>query len=342
MLRFARFAAAALAATLIAGAAGSAHAERGTWRFHDDTRPIKAVVVGGSVTAWPRGNFGHFLEAACPRVEIALKGKARLGSSALAERVKDQVVRNRNVKVADYEAAWLIFQSGLNSIGTPELVNRDQAAVFQMAHDHGMKVLALTVGPWGAERDARRWAWTAGLAYRAFTARTVDFVLGRLTPEEALGRYAKERPAPGWTDGERPDVAVDLYYDSPLRDREAPLRDEAKARRYVLRDPAIKRELKALFDDAAREARVAELVAQVRELPRWFMKGELHSFDHIHPNMEGHRLMAEAICPKLPAAWGCDCGAIASMEWLKQGGGVGPKVQLSAAAPAGEGEAVPN
>lgn len=339
-----RSVAVAVAVALLATAtAPAAHADApGTWRFSDDTRPIKAVVVGGSVTAWPRGNFGHFIEAACPRVEIALKGKERLGSRALAQRVKDMVIRNRRVKVADYEAAWLIFQSGLNTIASPEEVNRDQAAVYAMAHDHGMKVIALTVGPWGADRDERRWAWTHGLTYAGYTRKTVDFVLGRLTPDEALGRYAKERQTPDWTAAERPDIAVDLYYDSPLRDQDAPLRDAAAAERYTRRDAAIRRELAALPDDAAREARVAELVAQVRELPRWFMKQELHSFDHIHPNMEGHRLMAEAICPRLPASWGCDCGAIATMDWLKKGGGVGPKVEQSAAAPAPAEDQVPN
>lgn len=341
MKRIVQAVVAALLVTLVASSPSTARAERGTWRFKDDTRPIKAVVVGGSVTAWPRGNFGHFLEAACPRVEIALKGKARLGSRALAQRVKDMVIRNYRVKVDEYEEAWLIFQSGLNSIGTPEMVNRDQAAVFEMAHEHGMKVVGLTVGPWGAEHDGRRWAWTHGLTYAGYTRMTVDFVLGRLTPEQALGRYAKDRQSPDWTPAERPDIAVDLYYDSPLRDKDAELRDEERTRRFVQRDRAVRAELKALPDDAAREARLAELVAQVREIPRWYMKQDLHAFDHIHPNMEGHRLMAETICPKLPASWSCDCGAIASMEWQRKGGGVGPKVELSAA-PAAEDGAVPN
>ena len=47
--------------------------------------------------------------------------------------------------------------------------------------------------------------------------------------------------------------------------------------------------------------------AMAAEIPRWFLREELRSFDHIHPNSEGHRLIAEAACPRLPASWGCEC-----------------------------------
>jgi hypothetical protein len=47
--------------------------------------------------------------------------------------------------------------------------------------------------------------------------------------------------------------------------------------------------------------------ATAAEIPRWFLREELRSFDHIHPNSEGHRLIAEAACPRLPASWGCEC-----------------------------------
>ena len=321
-------------------AAAPARAERGSWRFHDDTRPIKAVVVGGSVTAWPKGNFGSFIEAACPRVEVALKGKERLGSAALRDRFVEQVVKNPYVKAKDHEALWLIFQSGLNSIASPEQTNYDAAAVYRVAHEHGLKVLALTVGPWGATSDKRRWAWANALAYKHYTQLAVDFVLGRLTPAEAFGKLAKGRDSADWLPAERPDIAVDLY-DSPLRDKDAPLQDEATAARQVAIHKAVKAELKGL-DEAARAARLAALTAQVREMPRWFMKKELHSFDHIHPNMEGHRLMAETICPRLPAAWRCDCKAMAGMSWNPKGGGLIPKVELGdAGAPAAPAATAP-
>jgi len=322
----------ALAALLLAASLAPAALaeETGTWRFSDDTRPIKAVVVGGSVTAWPRGNFGHFLEAACPRVEIALKGKERLGAKEIKARMIAQVIKNRRLKVADHEAVWLIYQSGLNSIAMPEDTNLQGAETFALAHKHGLKVLALSLGPWGATTDGRRWGWANGLAYTAFTRKAVDFILGRLSPAEALGALAKGREQADWLPEERPDLAIDLY-DSALRDKDAELLDEAATLRHTKSNPAVKRELKALADPGARDARLAELVALVRQQPQWFMKKTFHSFDHIHPNMEGHRVMAQTICPKLPASWGCDCAAIAGMDWLPKGGGVGPKVEAPAA-----------
>jgi lysophospholipase L1-like esterase len=46
------------------------------------------------------------------------------------------------------------------------------------------------------------------------------------------------------------------------------------------------------------------------DVPRWFMKPDYQAFDHVHPNEEGHRIIAEVTCPKLPASWGCDCSKL--------------------------------
>ncbi|HRI08397.1 MAG TPA: hypothetical protein PKW35_11290, partial [Nannocystaceae bacterium] len=47
--------------------------------------------------------------------------------------------------------------------------------------------------------------------------------------------------------------------------------------------------------------------AEAAAIPQWFLRAELRSFDHIHPNAEGHRRIAEYACPHLPASWGCEC-----------------------------------
>ena len=49
--------------------------DTGRWRFKLDDRPVKAVIVGGSVSAWPRGGYGQFLQAACSRVEPDRRGR---------------------------------------------------------------------------------------------------------------------------------------------------------------------------------------------------------------------------------------------------------------------------
>jgi lysophospholipase L1-like esterase len=43
------------------------------------------------------------------------------------------------------------------------------------------------------------------------------------------------------------------------------------------------------------------------DLPRWYLRKDLRSFDHIHPNEKGHAIIAETMCPKLPESWGCTC-----------------------------------
>jgi len=61
--------------------------------------------------------------------------------------------------------------------------------------------------------------------------------------------------------------------------------------------------------DPERAARLAADAQLAAEIPRWYLRRELRSFDHIHPNREGHRLIAETVCPRLPASWGCRCGS---------------------------------
>jgi hypothetical protein len=278
----------------------------GSWRFRTD-RPVKAVVVGGSIAAYQGGNFGDFIEQACRNTEVVNVAKARYGGWALKKRFEAQVLKNRRIDLdAQGVDAWVIFQGGLNSVASPEKTNRDLLALFRMAHDAKMKVVGLTLSPWGTEGDSRRWTGTAGIAYQDFTRKVVDFVLGRLAPQEALGRYAGDRTA--FEPGDLPDVAVDLY-DSPLRDADAPLRDQAKMEREVERSSLVKKRL-AAQPEAEREAERSRLLQQAREIPQWFLRSELHSFDHIHPNADGHRIIAAQICPRVPASWGCDCSLL--------------------------------
>ena len=158
------------------------------------------------------------------------------------------------------------------------------------------------------DSDPKRWAGAAGLRYLRATRTVVDFVLGKLTPREALGDFASRRTGgaeAAWQPEELPDVAVDLYRSS-LRDEGAPLRELEAMRAALAKDRSWKRE-HASQDEVAREAALAADAAEAAEVPRWFLRGDLRSFDHIHPNVEGHRLIAETACPSLPASWGCTC-----------------------------------
>ncbi|MDP6945647.1 MAG: hypothetical protein QF464_15970, partial [Myxococcota bacterium] len=126
----------ALIVVVLATSAAFAEGERpGRWRFKSEDRPVKAVVVGGSVSAWGRGGYSQFLQATCARVEIVNRGKARLGARALRQRFSKQVLRNRRIDVSAHESFWLIFHGGLNSISTPLSTNRNVARALKAAHD---------------------------------------------------------------------------------------------------------------------------------------------------------------------------------------------------------------
>ena len=215
---------------------------------------------------------------------------------------------------------WLLFQGGLNSLSTPYLTNKHVRDIFLRAHKHGLKTIGITLGPWG---NAKRWRGADGFDALRRTRLVVDFIMGRLTPTEALERHAKGRTE--WSTGELPTIAVDMF-DSKLRDRDAlPLSD--KRLRHRLRyDKRISAELRRL-PKALRESALDRLEQDARGLSKQFMRPALMAFDSIHPNTEGHRVMAEAICPKVPASWGCSCDALPNMRWDKDKRGLTPRVE---------------
>jgi hypothetical protein len=304
----------AAAVALVLFASGSAPAS--TWAFHDTTRPVKVVVLAGSIGAWGRSSYVHRLQRVCHRAEFRNLSATGQGAFALRQRFRSEVLDAPVPRVRqDGAERWLVFGGGLNSVGAPARTNRWIRDLFVEAHAHGWRVVGLSLTPWGDPKD-RRFRGHAGVKYLRATRQVVDFVLGRSTPGAALGREAAGRTggadAP-WESAELADAVVDLY-DSSLRDPTAPLSDlqevrDALAAEHPRGSPAGE---PVAVDDATRRARErreedAQLLAQAR---RWELRPELRAFDHIHPNAEGHGRMAATICPRLPATWGCDCAKL--------------------------------
>jgi hypothetical protein len=282
--------------------------ERPTWRFRRGDRRVKVIVLAGSIGAFRRDPYASHLERMCTKVEVRNLSKTGLGAWALRKRFAEQVVDNPWVRprAAENEEHWLVFGGGLNSVGSPFGTNHHIRRLFLLAHQSGVSVVGLTLTPWGDEAD-RRFRGLGGLTYRRATQRVSDFVLGRLTPREALGSHASSRgdaEAP-WVPEELPDVAIDLY-DSPLRDRDAAPRD-LEAMREALRADRGWQRAHAHLDEATRALLFEAEALMAAELPRWYLRPELRSFDHVHPNAEGHRLIADIMCPRLPESWGCKC-----------------------------------
>jgi hypothetical protein len=304
-----------------------------TWRFRRDDKPVKVVVLAGSIGAWPRQPYAEQIAALCSNVEVRNISKTGLGAWALKQRFEQQVLDNANLRWGvPGQEHWLVFGGGLNSVGSPKSTNHHVRRLFELAHRRGMKVVGLTLTPWGDDRD-KRWRGVEGLRSRRVTQAVVDFTMGRLTPEQALGSFAAKRrvaaDAP-WDPAELADVAIDLY-DSPLRDREAPPRDLDQAREMLAKSKEWKR-AHAELDELQRTTKLEADALAVAEIPRWYLRQELRSFDHIHPNEQGHRLMAELMCPSLPASWGCTCPETAAATSTTPAADAGATADASPAA----------
>lgn len=274
----------------------------GDWSFKTD-KPVKVIVAGGSVAALSFG-FGAYLERACSNIEVVNVAKVGYSAWAVMKRFEAQVVKNPNVDPKKQES-WVIVLGGLNSVGNPEKTNYDIMSLYTLAHQNGFKVVGLTLSPWGSEKD-KRWTGFTGIGRQNNTQKAADFVMGRLFPEVALGKYAEGRT--GWQASELPDIAVDLY-DSPLRDKDAELRPAGPLERSFDKDKDMQK-LMAKVPEGQQKAERARLIEQARALPRWYLRPELHSFDHIHPKKEGHEIIAGQICVKVPKSWGCDCSSL--------------------------------
>jgi hypothetical protein len=280
----------------------------GRWRYKVDSKTVKVVVIGGSIANWKAGNFGHFLEAVCSNVEIKNRARTGYGAPKLKHHFKRQFLQNRRVKLADERFEyWLMYNGGLNSVFSPEMTIKFTAALFAKAHSKGVKVVALTLSPWGSDRDIR-WHDFGGLGYYDKTRKVVDFVMGKLARNLALGRFAKEedKGLTEWREGELPTIAVNLY-DSPLRNTHVTPRELPRLTRIYERS----RKLKRIYPNGQ------EAIERASRVPLWYLKPEFRAFDHIHPNSRGHREIAKQICPQLPENWGCSCPRLGEVEWRK-------------------------
>ncbi len=271
--------------------------------FQSD-RPIKAVVLGGSVSEYYAGNYGQFLQHSCKNLEVVNRAKAKKGVPALVKRLKKEVLGDRKLMARTSDGKrWLIFQGGLNSVFSPEMANYHLARLFQQAHDGGFEIMALTLVPWGSDRDSRFRSFDGVRTIRR-TRLINDFILRRLSPQRALGRRARNHPHE-WMKGELPDISVDVF-NGELRDSGVALRNEAALRR-AFRHSRYRR----------KKARKDKIIAEARAVPRQFMKKKYWAFNHYHPNTAGHRHMALAACAQAPADWGCDCRRIAKAVFHK-------------------------
>lgn len=279
-----------------------------TWRWKQADKPVKIAVIAGSVGAFAGDSFHKRLGGVCENVEIRNLAKTGIGALQMKQRFRAQVLKNRYVNLRDenYEH-WVFVGTGVNSIGMPEMTNHYIKGLVELAHGVGMKAVVLTPQPWGKDGTSK-FKGLDGLEKRDATQIVVDYVMGRSTPAKALGRYAAKRSVAAdapWNASEVVDLGIDLY-DSKLRHEDAELRDVETMRRLLEKDHGWKK-AHAGLDPEAYEAALSADAERAAGVPQFFMRPELRGFDYIHPNSEGHRVIAQVTCPSLPESWGCNC-----------------------------------
>ena len=269
-------------------------------------RAHKAVVIGGSISKYYAGNFGQFLHFGCKDLEVINRGEVGAGAAKLLANLNSQVLQTQPVLDAmAHGKGWILLQGGLNSVGAPESTLWSLTRLFQAAHAGGLKVLALTVTPWGSDDDPRFDAWN-GLRLHRATEHVAEGLLGKLAPSRALGRRAAQRTLgkDEWLPQELPDIAVDLWRSVLRVGAKAPLRPAEPLRQTFASSPWRKHS-----DQRDQWVEAAQAV------PRQFMDAKYRDFDHVHPNTAGHKLMAALACQQAPAQWQCDCDAIRRARW---------------------------
>lgn len=279
-----------------------------TWRWKQADKPVKITVIAGSVGAFSGQSFHKRLGGVCENVEIRNLSKTGIGALQMKQRFRGQVLKNRHIKLSDEQFEhWAFVATGLNSIGMPEMTNHYVKGLVELAHGKGMKAVVLSPTPWGKD-GLSKFKGLSGLSKTEATRIVVDYVMGRNHPKDALGRYAAKRSVDSeadWDATEVVDIGIDLY-NSELRDKDAEPRDVDAMRRLFEKDRDWKKS-HADLDPDAYEAALAADAQRASEVPQWFMRPELRGFDYIHPNSEGHRVIAQVTCPSLPESWGCAC-----------------------------------
>ena len=276
----------------------------GPQRFRYADRPIKVVVVAGSIGAFRGTSYARHIASRCSAVEVANLSATGLGASALRQRF---VAFDRKLYGAAREPErWLLFAGGLNSISNAQKTVLDAVNLFHYAHGRGYRVAAMTPTPWGSLRDPR-FRGKSGSDYVAATQAIVDFYRGKRDPSEALGTYVDSRSFEGdasrFDASERPDLTIDLWH-SPLRTKEAEDVTDRWLWGRLLKDQEVRSGLRSAEDRAAYRE---EVLNAHRQRSLNFMDARYRGFDHIHPNAEGHEVIFQHACQSLPKDWQCDC-----------------------------------
>jgi lysophospholipase L1-like esterase len=115
--------------------------------------PVVVAAMGDSLTD-PRSNGGKYLEVLrqrCPKSRFDSYGKGGEMVNQMRRRFAGEIFADGNPAYTH-----VIVFGGVNDLysdltagRTPALIERDLTSMYELAHRHGAKVVAITVTPWG-------------------------------------------------------------------------------------------------------------------------------------------------------------------------------------------------
>jgi hypothetical protein len=288
---------------------------RARWKFKDEEKPVKVIVLAGSIGAKRREAYHNQLQGVCSATEFVNLSKVGHAVQGLIGIWQREVSENRRLarSRSPEEERWALFGGGLNNIGTRGHYSAAHymLKLFSRMKRDGFRVIATSVSPWGDNEDDR-WEGYSGLLVHRTSLALAGFLAGDLTPSDALGRYLRYRrkslPGEQFEAAELPARSINLYTSS-LRENGTRKNDFERGRKMLLRSRSWRKSTRKMTG-AARAVRLQQDAEELAALPQWYLRPELQGFDPIHPNARGHRLMASVICPELPDSWRCDCNAL--------------------------------
>lgn len=265
--------------------------------------------VGDSIAAYPHGSYTAILSKVCAMADFYSYALPRKNPAAVIKSLRQDFSINKNFKpLLAKQDKWMILQGGINSVDSPDFTIKSLLATQRFAKLRGYKVISLSLTPWGDKSDPR-WQGTKALLSMAATTKIVDFALRKKSPK-ALGLSAKTV----WAPSETPEITIDLFY-SELRHLNAKPWVTEKFKQKVQQTRLFKKLALGLpFQQKA--SRLESLAQAYAKFPQYFLAPEYRSFDHIHLNRLGHKIIAEKICRRMSKTWKCQCGTIAKTDKL--------------------------
>lgn len=129
--------------------------ERAPVKTAEGRRPYTLAVLGDSLSDPKVGGGGYlaYVQERCPKTRIDNFAKGGWMVNQMRRRFEEEVLSDP-VPAGSY--SHLVIFGGVNDLysdlsagRTPPKIQKDLARIFEKARDRGMKIVALTVAPWG-------------------------------------------------------------------------------------------------------------------------------------------------------------------------------------------------